>query len=201
MNKNEGVGDKYLKQKYQIDDFDEFNKKFNAMKLKEQDIIFRDGDWKLIKNPKSLTYFNESCRGVILLNGDLYLENFSDFRIHNNILEILYDKNILKGKLRKNWGRKTPQDSGFLTVQRFKNTNTIAIGESNRDMYDENDWNDLKHHYDEVLNKCKIKNPKIIFSNKLVGVKFNTLKTLSGTNRLTETVYKKNLVKFDFFLL
>ena len=195
---NEGVGDKYLKNKYFIDDFDDFNKKYNNMKRQFGEIIYSDNNWKLIKNPKSLEYFDKSCRGVITLSGDLYLENFSDFRIHNDILKILYDKNILKGKLRKNWGKKLPQESGFLTVQRYKDKNIIAIGESNKDIYNEEDWDKLKHFYDEILDKCKIKNPNINFSNKLVGIKFQGLKNIASKNKINEYSYQSNLIKYDF---
>ena len=45
------------------------------------------------------------------------------------------DKGIIIEKPKKNWGRKTPQESGFLTVQRYKSSPYIAIGESNRYIY------------------------------------------------------------------
>jgi len=132
----------------------------------------KNAKWKLIKNPNSLNDFGDKCRGVILLNGDLYLENFSDSTIHNDILKLMAEINVIPNIPKKNWTKKLPQESGFLTVQRCKNSNQICIGESNSLIYEYNDWKKLIHYYDEVIAKAKIKNPNIVFSNLLVGTKF-----------------------------
>jgi len=131
-----------------------------------------DTEWKLIKNPNTLDNFRAKCRGVILINGDLYLENFSSNTIHNDILKELYKMKVLPEIPKKNWTKKLPQESGFLTVQRYRNSEYICIGESNSLIYDYNDWKKLIHFYDEIISKAKIKNPNINFSNLLVGIKF-----------------------------
>ena len=169
---DEGLGEQYLKRKYpQYDwEFENFDKKFNDFNNKNIEVIAEDGDWKLYKNPGSLQYLGPKVRGVITLNGDLYIENFSD-KIHNDILSILFKKGILKGKFKKNWTRKLPDDSGFLTVQRYNNSSIMAIGESNRLIYEEDDWNNLIKKYKPILKKAAEKNPGIKFIDKLIGKK------------------------------
>lgn len=172
------------------------------MKLDKEkpNVIFkREDGWQLIKNPKSLENFGKSVRGVIALNGDVYLETFSKGTIHQDILGILLKKGIIKENTGKGWGKKLPQESGFLTVQRYKDSKWIAIGESNKIIYNEEDWQKLVKNYDEVLAKAKKNCPNIDFSNKLVGVKFQGLKNVkskeTGDNTLKES-YQINLIKY-----
>lgn len=170
--KKEGVGDKYLEKKYNIpDEFNDFNKKYMGTKIDKNKVIVEKGDWKLIKNPESLENLDKSVRGVITKDGNLYVESYSEI-IHNDILKILADKNIIPFVPKKDWGRKLPEESGFLTVQRYKDSPYMAIGESNRLLYDEDDYNKYIEHYKPLLNKARAKNPDINFVDKLVGVKY-----------------------------
>lgn len=77
----EGVGDKYLSDKYPIDpEFYDFEKKYKSYKNIEnkEEVIFNDGrDFIIIKNPKSLKNFGDSVRGIIDNKGNLYLEQIS----------------------------------------------------------------------------------------------------------------------------
>lgn len=200
----EGVGDDYLKNKYNIPgEFDEFEKIFKLNQMKKDSnkdknfIVYKKEDWAIIKNPSSIKNLGPSSRGVVLPDGNVYMESHSNKSIHNDILAILHDKNILPGEHRKNWGRKIPQDSGFLTVQRFKDTHFIAIGESNKSIYKETDWDDKVHLYDEFLEPARKKNPNLNFSNKLVGIKVFQrpgTKVTTDRNKLTEA-WDKHLIK------
>ena len=53
----------------------------------------------------------------------------------------------------------------------FKNENLIAIGESNRILYDINDWKKYQPKYEEVFERLKMKSPSINFTTKLIGSK------------------------------
>jgi len=57
----EGVGDKYAA-KFGIPDDTEERK----VQGTDEQIISRDGDWKLLKNPRSLDSLGSSVRGVII---------------------------------------------------------------------------------------------------------------------------------------
>ena len=193
----EGVGDEYLKNKYPNfpDEEGEFEKKYQLMNLNKTNAekIASKGGWHLIKNPGSLDNFGADVRGVIDSNGDLYLENAS-YAIHHDILKILFDKGILRGVFSKNWSRKEPSENSFITVQRKGNTNMIGIGESNKLIYDEAGWDRLKDEYARYMQKAKSKNSKIDFVNKLVGIKFNSLKQASNVDRITESGDKNHII-------
>lgn len=195
----ESIGDKYLQKKYPgrfVDDFDDFDKKYNSMKIDKEnmDTVYeREDGWKLLKNPKSLKILDRSVRGIILLNGDFYVESFSKGTIHQDIIKILLDKGIIKDNPGKNWGRKLPEETGFITVQRYKDSKWIAIGESNKIIYDDEDWKKYVNHYDKVIAKAKDKNPQINFSNKLVGVKFQGLKNARQSRDTAENVLTENI--------
>lgn len=175
----EGVGDKYLQTKFGMDDeFAEFNKKFNMQQLEKNkkdghnEVVADNGKIKLIKNPTSIKNFENGVRGVIDSKGNLYMSATFKGIIHVDILELLKTKGILPENVKTlGWGKKLPQDSGFLTVQRYKDTTYIAIGESNKIIYDEADWKKLIHKYDEFLLQAKKVNPTLNFTNKLVGIK------------------------------
>ena len=53
--------------------------------------------WSIVLNPQTLEKHGPNARGVILENGDLYLENISNRTIHNDILKILHEMEILQG--------------------------------------------------------------------------------------------------------
>jgi len=146
---------------------------------KETEVIAKDGDWKLYKNPKSIGLTSRGSRGVITPEGDLYIENKSQ-KIHHDLLKILFEKGILKGEFTKKWGKQLPSQSGFLTVQRFKDTPYIAIGESNKLIYDEDAFKKYLPVYKKFLDRARKKNPKLGFKDRLVGMKFAKLKESSN---------------------
>lgn len=186
----EDVGDEYLKRKHGMEgEFDEFEKRYISHKQQDDNVVYREGDWKLIKNPNTLKDIGHSVRGVVLDSGDLYLESYSGKKIHNDLLKILYDNGILSYLPKKNWGKKSPNETGFLTVQRYKTSPYIAIGESNRYIYDEDDYQEHVDEYESFLNKAKQKNPNIKFENKLVGTKSPLKK--SGSNLMNESYLNK----------
>ena len=152
----EGVGDKYAA-KFGIPDDTEERK----VQGTDEQIISRDGDWKLLKNPRSLDSLGSSVRGVIIPSGDIYIENFSE-KIHHDLLKILYEKGILDGVFTKKWGSQLPTESGFLTIQRYKNSDDIAIGESNKLLYNEKEF------------KCRVDLPMITMSNGTTFQRYNT---------------------------
>ena len=134
-------------------------------------VIYSDksGSWQIIRNPHALTGLGPKCRGIVLESGDLYLENHSDGTIHNDILRILYAQGFLEGVFRKNWTLKLPAESGFLTVQRYQDKSLLAIGESNRLLYREDDYRkNIEHYKDYKL--IGIKDPLIIMRYDLVIV-------------------------------
>ena len=178
---NESLTDKYLHQKFgfkqEFEDFERYWKRMqmNAQKNDEdKDVVVytdKDGDWRLIKNPSSIKNLGDKARGVIITStGDIYMEEYSKY-IHNDLLTFLHEIGVLKGEFKRNWNRKLPTESGFLTVQRYKNTDIIAIGESNKLIYEEDEWYKLIYIYDKVINLCKKKNPNLNLTNKLVGTK------------------------------
>jgi hypothetical protein len=186
----EGVGDKLLYQNLGIpDDFSKFNIWYNSQERQKEttqtnNIIFANSDdvttldyliahdWVLIKNPNNLKNFGANVRGVIMPNGDFYLENKSDV-IHNDILKTLSQKGLFKAVPQKNWGRKLPSESGFLTVQRYKDSDFISIGESNRLIYTADEYEKHKQEYIDYMNAAQGKCPGIKFVPKLVGVKYD----------------------------
>lgn len=182
----EGVGDEYLKRKYGMKtDDDRFEKQYATQ---NKNGFYRDKDWVLLKNPSSSDEFNNGARGVIVPNGDLYIEGYGGERIHNDILKILAQKNVLGSIPRKNWTRKLPNEAGFLTVQQYKNSPYIAIGESNRLIYDQDDYNKYIDEYDRFINRAQSKNPNLKFINKLVGTKY--LKKSHSSNTMNESYLK-----------
>lgn len=184
----EDVGDKYLKRKFNIGgEFDEFEKKYLSQQH-DKGVVYSDGDWKLIKNPNSLKNIGEKARGIIMGNGDLYIESYSGIKIHNDILGILNKIGVLDHIPQRNWGKKSPKETGFLTVQRYRNSPYISIGESNRYIYDIGDYKDNIKDYQDFMDKAKEKNPNMNFETKLVGTK-SPIKT-SGENLMNETYLK-----------
>jgi hypothetical protein len=176
----EGIGDTYLEKKYGIpDEFADFDKKYTASKTKYDDITYQDDDWQIIKNPKNIGDLGKSVRGVITENGDLYIESYSR-GIHNDILKILGEKGILPSVPKKNWTKFLPQQTGFLTVQRYKDSPYIAIGESNKLLYNEKDYNERIDYYREFLNRARSKMPNIKFIDRLVGTKGFKANTTGG---------------------
>lgn len=168
---NEGVADKFVEKDPRLfnvpRDFEKFEKEYNVT---DGEIFYRKDNWKLIKNPKTLQGFGPYVRGVVTISGDLYLEQHSDGTIHNDIIDVLVKEQIIPDVSRK-WGSMLPEQSKFVTVQRFKNENLIAIGESNRILYDINDWKKYQPKYEEVFERLKMRSPSINFTTKLIGSK------------------------------
>lgn len=75
------------------------------------------------KNPKTLDGFSQNTRGILLPSGDLYVaQNYK--ALHDNILELLADKNIIdRGKI-YNYGEYYPKD--FVAVVRAGNSKTFG---------------------------------------------------------------------------
>jgi hypothetical protein len=184
-NISEDVGEKYAEKVFGIKpEFSEFEEKFKKLSLKKEkeDIIFQFDDVIIIKNPKTLNNIGPSVRGIIDKHGNLYTEMNSKI-IHKTLISII--GNVLNYRLKPitNWHITLPID--FITVQRDKNTNTFQLGESNFTMRTENEreeskrmgynWSNVPNReeaepiFNDFLNKAKIKNPKINFSNKLIS--------------------------------
>lgn len=128
---------------------------------------------EIIKNPGSPDGFGKDVRGVITSSGDLYLETISNGTIHNDILKVLYDQQILEGAFSRRWTKQTPDESGFLTVQRYGDADRICIGESNRPLYRKEDYQANIHLYRPFLDQACLKNPDIEFVDKLIRIKGN----------------------------
>jgi hypothetical protein len=162
----EGVGDKYLKRKYNIaDEFDDFEKKFNKSKskLNKDNIIGTIGKTDIIKNPSNLDNIEYGVRGVITKNGDLYLASIMSDVIHIDILLFLKNKGIINDR-HVGWEdllKNKPND--FITVQRVWNKNIIAIGESYIIPKRGEEKQNTLNLFIPYFNKSKVKNPKIKF--------------------------------------
>ena len=180
----ESVADKYVDIKYGTDpEFRDFDKKYSMMYYKPKE-IYRDNNYKngtlaIIKNPLSLTNIGYWSRGIIDSKGDLYIE-VEPITIHDRILKILSNLGIIHTyivdpkKLDENtkkmlrpiredmWSwmlwRKKGLDE-FITVQREANTNIMKIGECDK----------KSKNKDILLKKAKDKNPRINFSNEIIG--------------------------------
>ena len=162
----EGVGDKYLKRKYNIaDEFDDFEKKFNKSKskLNKDNIIGTIGKTDIIKNPSNLDNIEYGVRGVITKNGDLYLASIMSDVIHIDILLFLKNKGIINDR-HVGWEdllKNKPND--FITVQRVWNKNIIAIGESYIIPKRGEEKQNALNLFVPFFNNAKIKNPNIKF--------------------------------------
>jgi len=141
------------------------------MEVNNTTIIYKERNWSIHKNPETLSGFGPDVRGVIDEAGDLYMESESNGTIHIHILRILYELKVLKGRYKGGWSRKTPDLTGFLTVQRVRDTPVMAIGESNRPLYKTADHNEKMHLYTPFLEKAGKNNPGMRFINKLVWIK------------------------------
>jgi hypothetical protein len=183
----EGVADKAAERMFGI--LDETDRSEKQASISSEDIIARDGKWALIKNPASISSLGPNIRGVISKDGDIYMENFSE-KIHHDILKILFSKGILKGEFSKKWSKQLPAETGFVTVQRYKDTDNICIGESNRLLYDKNDYDKLIPYYSAYINNAKKKNPGLNLQDKLVGMKFADLKENSNIPSKIHQVYE-----------
>ena len=166
----ETLADKYIKQDPYLravpGEFDDFENKY--AEEQQDEVFYKNGSLTIIKNPQNLSNFQKNVKGVISETGDLYLELTEEF-IHNDILAVLKDKKLISDTTTKNWTHQLPDQTKFVTVQRVENTNIIAIGESNRMIYDKNAYDKYISLYTPYLEKAKSKCKNIEFTNKIIG--------------------------------
>ena len=168
----EGVADTFLQTHHHFNpDFTDCEEKYKKQKSKEDnDIIvynYKDfnGHFVIIKNPKSLKNIDRWTRGIIDKNGNLYVQQFLLYT-HSVMIKTLSQLNILD--FTDNWHKEIPKT--FVTIQRYDNTNTFGIGESNMGYYNYYNNSELnikkyKETFQEYLNKAKNKNPQYNFTN------------------------------------
>lgn len=166
-NVSEGVGDEYLKKKHHIaSEFDDFDTIYNKIKNREnkEDIIYEHNGLTIIKNPKNLNNLGSGVRGVVDIDGNIYVGNKIN-TLHEELLKILDRKNIVN--YRVNWDTEIPEN--YITIQRYGNTNTFFLAESNLMMIPDDDrFDDVSASREEsipkfieFIKKANIKNPKI----------------------------------------
>jgi len=179
-----GVGDKYAEKRFGVKpEFGNFEDEFNKTKSAEENqVIYRHPteDWQIIKNPRTLTYIGPDVRGVIDKEGNLFVEQQSQF-IHKVMVDALNDKGFLNKDFYVALDEYIPTD--YLTVQRDGSTNDILVGESNDAMQDDEqmhgDWREsLKvpekeeviPYFQKFLDAAKRRNPGINFINEHIAV-------------------------------
>jgi len=177
INIDESLSDKFIANDPNIGsvggEFDEFEKKYAAQQQRESkngELIYNTPELKLVKDPQTLKGFGKGVRGVITEPGDLYLELVQG-NIHNDILAVLKEKQLIPQETKKNWGTILPTDGKFLTVQRNGETNDLAIGESNKLIYSKENFDKYVKYYEQYMKNAKAKCPGINFIPKLIGVK------------------------------
>lgn len=123
----EGVGDKFLANKFDMKDDNEYqaNKQMNIDNQEER-IGSAGYNFTIIKNPKTLDGIDDDARGLIDSEGNLYVQDKVG-RIHGWIIELLEKKGFIKND--EHWGKNLPTE--FLTIQRWRNSNIFLAGESN----------------------------------------------------------------------
>ena len=126
---SEGVADKYMAKHFGlVDPEEEFDRDYTTGKSGRG--VGEVKGKAILKNPRSLEGFPEGARGAITENGDLYVVNDMATVIHEDLLQVLKQKGIIKGSP-SGWEdiRETP-DIDFITVQRIWGKSSFAIGES-----------------------------------------------------------------------
>ncbi|MCK9416727.1 hypothetical protein M0Q97_08740 [Candidatus Dojkabacteria bacterium] len=101
------------------------------------------------KNPKNLIGFLPNTRAVLLNNGDLYVAQ-SYNALHDNILDLLANKNIIPIASKFNYDKNYPEN--FIAVVRASDTTTF--GESSAYDY-------FPEHYIEIFDAANQKQPYI----------------------------------------
>jgi hypothetical protein len=101
----------------------------------------------IIKNPTSLTNFDNNCRGVLTQDGNLYMSTSIE-GFHDNILKLLYEKGLIYPNFAFSMYYKTCPEE-FIAVSRINNTNTIQI----HNIYDFYDDDEIKVplYYQELM--------------------------------------------------
>ena len=77
----------------------------------------------IYKNPKNLEGFPPMARGILLQNGDVYL-NTGQKGLHDDILSFLAKKRIVPFGTTHDWTEKHPEE--FVAIHRMGNSNIIA---------------------------------------------------------------------------
>lgn len=183
---SEGVGDTYAEKEFNMPHPNtDFETRYNKEKNREnQEEKLGDGDMiSLIKNPKSLKNIGYGVRGVIDNKGNLYLEETSKV-IHQEILDFLEEKGLISGAM-KAWDEELPKF--FITVQRYEKNNIIGLGESNSQMYPNEERTNVEFWdripsleestpvYQEFFDRARPKNPSITFINKVLRYYYNKI--------------------------
>jgi hypothetical protein len=76
------------------------------------------------KNPKTLTGFGSTTRGVLVSNGDLYVAETTD-GMHSDILELLADKGVIPHEsVTSDYDSRLPKE--YITIIRTATTNQFA---------------------------------------------------------------------------
>jgi tRNA nucleotidyltransferase (CCA-adding enzyme) len=212
----EGVGDKYLENKYNIEpEFSTFDKQFNSKKNidNKEEILhttIHGIDTTLIKNPKSLKNVGAEVRGVIDDTGNLYVEETPSI-IHNVMLRALDDLGVIDYE-DSNWHIKMPVN--FITVVRMGSSNTFILGESNETMIPDSErlynrtgtpWSSIPRReeimpiFQTYLDKAKQKNPNINFINDIYA-NYRKREDMNSLNAPNRNEFSLNEVKeFDSY--
>jgi GNAT superfamily N-acetyltransferase len=182
----EGVGDKFLQNKGVMpDEEDEFDREYSQ---ENEEVVGETGMYgvPIIKNPKSMKSVAKDGRAVMLIpSGDLYVEGGRAGALHNEILDLLYDKRIIRNVSDK-WWIKLPTDVGFITLQRRGLDNGFRIGESNVEFAGN------EQLFDRILNFGRKKHPHIKFEAKSIRNVFENIsdglvtEAGAGINRLMQ---------------
>jgi len=77
----------------------------------------------IYKNPRSLKYFNNSIRGILLSNGDIYLAQ-TNSAMHDDMLKMLSEKGLVSRGAALNYSIEYPEE--FVAIQRAGNLNKFA---------------------------------------------------------------------------
>lgn len=200
----EGVTNKYLEKKYGIEpEFSDFENKYNNKQSQDnnENIIYKRGNFIIIKNPKTLNNIWPNARGVIDKEGNIYIQNTTVI-VHDTILQILNKLSLIK--YIEHWAVTLPTE--FVTIQRKENTNTFVLGDSNYLMTN-HEYNKYMPSIDEAtpiyqqfLYRAKLKNPKYSFVNEVIeyndGLDENAVSTSCQEYNITPEV-RDYILKFD----
>jgi hypothetical protein len=161
----EGVADKHIEQRFAIpQEFDEFERKFDLSQVERNKVIQINEKANVIKNPTSLKNVAPGVRGIIDEYGNVYL-SLRNNCIHQTILEALEKMGIVT--LEQYWSHKPP--TNFISIQRVKDTDILAMGESNLLLYDDKVTPEIKEAYFPILWAAHTKNPQLNIVFKLIG--------------------------------
>jgi hypothetical protein len=202
----EGVTDKAKEKMFGVidpdTDFDQIYKGKTLHETEKDKIVYKYPDFRasyIIKNPTSLKDFEDSVRGVIDPEGNLYMQNHI-INTHQELIYILAKLNIIKEE--ELWFRRLPKH--FLTVQRYWSTNNIIIGESNEPLFYYNyedgknllskynsakSYDDAHPHYKKFMDAAQAKNPQFNF---VADVRKNLKETDLKESSKMDNYYEKN---------